>query len=762
MRLLSARLIISLIVGVTLVSLCTSAYQVVVLRRQMRRDLDRRAEVLGESLASNVEHDLERDAQRTLQRTVQQFANREHLAGLAVYDTQGHPIAVTTTLQPLMESAPPIVLQSLKDNHDAKAFLRMGIASIHIYALPLHSDDTLIGSLAIVHDTGYIHGEALRIWRETFLSALAHMVLIVLITLLIVRWSIAGPIARTAHWIKALRTGRAMSARIKPLDLDLFRPLAREVATLAESLNTARSAAELEARLRETGESIWTPERLAVHVRSRLDEGRLFVVSNREPYTHVRRGKSIEVNVPASGLVTALEPVLRACGGTWVAHGSGDADAETVDASDRLMVPPDDPHYTLRRVWLSKEEEEGYYYGFANEGLWPLCHIAHTRPIFRAEDWKHYQDVNRKFAKALLEEMEGIANPVVLVQDYHFALLPRLIKQKRPDARVAIFWHIPWPNPEAFGICPWQRALVDGLLGADLVGFHIQAHCTNFLQTIDRVVESRIDWDHSTVQRLEHRTRVHPFPISVELADVQPKTPRQSAYEVRASLFKGLGVEAAVMGLGVDRLDYTKGILERFLAIERFLEKYPRYQGVFSFVQIGAPSRTHIKRYHDLQAEIEAEAERINWRFRADQWKPIVLLERQHSHQEIEPYYRATDLCLVTSLHDGMNLVAKEFVATRQDERGVLILSCFTGAARELRDALQVNPYDIDQTAEAIRAALEMTPEEKELRMQRMRKAVRDNNVYRWAASLIGEVCEIRLDAGESGENRFRAGASVA
>ena len=762
MRLLSARLIISLIVGVTLVSLCTSAYQVVVLRRQMRRDLDRRAEVLGESLASNVEHDLERDAQRTLQRTVQQFANREHLAGLAVYDTEGHPIAVTTTLQPLMESAPPIVLQSLKDNRDTRAFLRMGIASIHIYALPLHSDDTLIGSLAIVHDTGYIHGEVLRIWRETFLSALAHVVLIVLITLLIVRWSIAGPIARTAHWIKALRTGRAMSARIKPLDLDLFRPLAREVATLAESLNTARSAAELEARLRETGESVWTPERLAVHVRARLEEGRLFVVSNREPYTHVRRGKSIEVNVPASGLVTALEPVLRACGGTWVAHGSGDADSETVDSGGRLMVPPDDPHYTLRRVWLSKEEEEGYYYGFANEGLWPLCHIAHTRPTFRADDWKHYQDVNRKFAKALLEEMEGIENPVVLVQDYHFALLPRLIKQKRPDARVAIFWHIPWPNPEAFGICPWQRELVDGLLGADLIGFHIQAHCTNFLQTVDRVVESRIDWDHSTVQRLEHRTRVHPFPISVELADVQPKTPRQSAYEVRASLFKSLGVEAAVMGLGVDRLDYTKGILERFLAIERFLEKYPRYQGVFTFVQIGAPSRTHIKRYHDLQAEIEAEVERINWRFRADQWKPIVLLERQHSHQEIEPYYRATDLCLVTSLHDGMNLVAKEFVATRQDERGVLILSCFTGAARELRDALQVNPYDIDQTAEAIRAALEMTPEEKEMRMQRMRKAVRDNNVYRWAASLIGEVCEIRLDTGESGENRFRAGASVA
>ena len=540
--------------------------------------------------------------------------------------------------------------------------------------------------------------------------------------------------------------------------MELFRPLAREVATLAESLNSARTAAEREARLRESAESIWTAERLAVHVQSRLTEGRLFIVSNREPYTHVQRGKSIEVNVPASGLVTALEPVLRACDGTWVAHGSGDADTETVDAHDRLFVPPDDPRYTLRRVWLSKEEEEGYYYGFANEGLWPLCHIAHTRPLFRASDWKHYEEVNRKFARALLEEMQGVSHPVVLVQDYHFALLPRMIKEHRPDARLAIFWHIPWPNPEAFGICPWQRELVDGLLGADLIGFHIQAHCTNFLQTVDRIVESRIDWDHSTVQRLDHLTTVRPFPISVSFGDPQTRPPLESAYEERASLLKNIGVRAALMGVGVDRLDYTKGILERFLAIERFLEKYPRFQGVFTFVQIGAPSRTHIKRYHDLQAEVEAEAERINWRFRSEQWKPIVLLERQHSHEEIEPYYRAADLCLVTSLHDGMNLVAKEFVATRQDERGVLILSCFTGAARELRDALQVNPYDIDQTAEAIRAALEMSAEEKQQRMERMRKTIRDHNVYRWAASLIGEVCDVRLDVAR---NQFRAGASV-
>ncbi len=760
MRLLSARLIVSLIVGITLVSLCTSYYQVLVLNRGLQKDLQRRAEVLGESLARNVERDLERDAQHTLQQTVQQFANREHLAGLAVYDPQGHPLAVTTSIEPLMASAPTIVLQALQENHDTSAFLRMGSASIHIYALPLHRGGELIGSLAIVHDSGYIRRESLRIWRETFLSALAHVVLIVLITLLIVRWSIAGPIARTAHWMKALRTGRG-TIRIRVPDLEMFRPLAREVATFAESLNTARSAAELEARLRETGESMWTADRLAVHVSARLEDGRLFVVSNREPYMHTRRGKSVEVKVPASGLVTAIEPVLRACDGTWVAHGSGDADQDNVDTHDRLPVPPDDPRYTLRRVWLTKEEEEGYYYGFANEGLWPLCHIAHTRPLFRASDWKHYQEVNRKFADALLEEMHNVSRPVVLVQDYHFALLPRMIKQSRPDARVAIFWHIPWPNPEAFGICPWQRELVDGLLGADLVGFHIQAHCTNFLQTVDRIVESRIDWEHFSVQRLDHHTTVRPFPISVEVAEADAGPARESAYEERAALLKTLGVEAALMGVGVDRLDYTKGILERFLAIERFLEKYPRYQGVFTFVQIGAPTRTHIKRYHDLQAEVEAEADRINWRFQADQWKPIVLLNRQHSHEEIAPYYRAADLCLVTSLHDGMNLVAKEFVATRQDERGVLILSCFTGAARELRDALQVNPYDIDQTAEAIRAALEMQPEEKQMRMQRMRKQVREHNVYRWAGSLIGELCEVRLDAAEGGGDKFRAGASV-
>jgi trehalose 6-phosphate synthase len=271
----------------------------------------------------------------------------------------------------------------------------------------------------------------------------------------------------------------------------VFEPLVEEVMHLARSITVARAAAEEEARLREAAESIWTPERLKEHVRAKLQTQSLVVVSNREPYVHVRKGREVHCVVPPSGVVTATEPVLRACGGTWIASGGGDADRETSDPNGRLRVPPDDPRYTLRRIWLTPEEENGHYYGFSNEGLWPLCHIAHTRPSFEIEDWAQYQTVNAKFADAVVEELEGVSNPCVLVHDYHFALVPRLIKAKRPDARVAIFWHIPWPNPEAFSICPWQKELLMGLLGADLVGFHIQFHCNNFLETVDRALECR-------------------------------------------------------------------------------------------------------------------------------------------------------------------------------------------------------------------------------------------------------------------------------
>jgi trehalose 6-phosphate synthase len=468
---------------------------------------------------------------------------------------------------------------------------------------------------------------------------------------------------------------------------------------------------------------------------------------------HVHRENKIEMIVPASGLVTALEPILRACDGTWIAFGSGDADKETVGPNDRLRVPPEKPEYTMRRVWLTKEMEEGYYYGFSNEGLWPFCHIAHTRPIFRASDWQSYQDANRKFADAVLEEMAGTERALLLVQDYHFALLPRMVKEARPDARIAIFWHIPWPNPEAFGICPWQRELLDGLLGADLIGFHIQAHCNNFLETVDRALESRIEWERFAVKRHGQTTFVRPFPISVDSREKREESESPapaSPYEERSSLLKHLGSEASFLGVGVDRIDYTKGLVERFRGIERFLEKYPAYKGELAFVQIGAPSRTRIQRYQDFLAEVEAEAARINLRFQTPNWRPIVLLTRHHSHREIQPYYRAADLCMVTSLHDGMNLVAKEFIAAQDAEEGALILSQFTGASRELPDALIVNPYDVEQLCEAIRTALEMDPQDRRARMKRMRRTVKENNVYRWAGNLITELSEIRIEDTES------------
>ena len=783
MRLLSARLIISLIVGITLVSSGFSYYEILGEKRALRSDLERRDAMLGESLAGNVERAWPANSEQAaagtapnqtnqvsnafpnndLQRLVQRFGNREHMLGVVVYDRQGALVAISPDLAKSLTETPASVTQSIADGREESSFVRLGKIPAHIFAVPIRRQDEVLGSLAVVHDVSYIRAQILRVWRQTFFRVLAQVFLIVLITLLIVRWSITGPIARAASWMRAMRTGKVPFRQELP-DLAMFRPLAREVATMAESLIHARNAAENEARLREAGESSWTADRLSVQLRSRLEGSSLFVVSNREPYMHQRNGKSLEVVVPPSGLVTALEPVLNACDGTWIAHGSGNADSEVVDAADHLRVPPEEPRYTLRRVWLTKKEEEGYYYGFANEGLWPLCHIAHARPLFRADDWQHYQDVNRKFADAVLEEIENVVKPVVLVQDYHFALLPRLLKEKRPDARVAIFWHIPWPNPEAFGICPWQRQLVDGLLGADLIGFHIQSHCNNFLETVDRVVESRVDWEHFSALRQEHRTLVRPFPISVAFTDDDAAENNNHGFNYleRSALLRNLGVEATFMGIGVDRVDYTKGILERFLAIERFLDKYPSYQGKFTFVEIGAPSRTHIKRYHDLLAEVEAEAERINWRFQSSNWKPIVFLKRQHSHQEIEPYYRAADLCMVTSLHDGMNLVAKEFLAARRDETGVLILSQFTGAARELRDALLVNPYDIDQTADAIRAALEMEPEDKQMRMQHMRRVIKEHNIYRWAGDLINELCDVRLDAQEAVQEKLRAGVSAA
>jgi trehalose-6-phosphate synthase/uncharacterized membrane protein affecting hemolysin expression len=745
----NSRLIISLILCIMPVALIFTYFQVRSEERSLRNELERHSAFQAEVLAETASSMLEKGSSRNLQRTIEKFASREHLAGIAVYDERGNTLAITPDLQQHLKTRPEAAALSILTGEGRGEFFTLDHNLMHIYALPLHRQEAVVGTVAIFRDAGGTVVHTKRMWIRTFLRVSGQLLLIALFTLLIVRWSMVGPVAKTAQWIRNLRTHGSIQALDLP-DEELFRPLVREVTHLAKSLALARAAAEEEARLREASEAVWTAERLRIHVQSKLQGSSLFVVSNREPYMHVHKGKLIQPLVPASGLVTALEPILRACDGTWIAHGGGDADRETVDDHDRLRVPPEDPQYSLRRVWLTKEEEEGYYFGFANEGLWPLCHIAHTRPVFRVGDWEHYQKANKKFAEAVVEEMAGAEHPAVFVQDYHFALLPRLIKKERPDARVAVFWHIPWPNPEAFGICPWQRELLDGLLGADLLGFHIQSHCNNFLETVDNALESRIDWERFAVNRLDHLTLVRPFPISVEFKEApEGLSEENSPYLERMALFKELGIEAAFMGVGVDRVDYTKGILERFRGIERFLEKNSNYRGQFSFVQIGAPSRTHIKQYHDLLAEVEAEAERINWRFQSGNWKPIVYLKKHHSHQEIDHFYRAADVCIVSSLHDGMNLVAKEFVGSRQDEEGALILSRFTGACRELRDAVVVNPYDTEQMADAILYALRMQPEERKTRMQRMRRVVKEHNVYRWAANVISELCEIRLEKHE-------------
>lgn len=746
MRILSLRLIIALILGVTLVSLVSSWSDVQDEKNALRRDLQYKAETLGESLASSAEIYLANGDTGRLEEQVQRFSHRDHLLGIGIYDTDGSSIAMTRELGSLLSRTPEALSTALSKDRPETRYTRLHFTRVYLLGAPLHSTSKdVIGGIVLVYDTGYIRSQIFAVWGRVFVRIAGQVFVIVAITLLILRWTLVGPIARAALWMKTLRTGKH-GVQPTSKDLDFLLPLAKELAPLAESMQRAREAAETEARLRNTNESIWTSQRLADHVRSKLEGSNLFVVSNREPYIHNWQGNTINVSVPASGLVTAIEPILCACNGTWVAQGSGSADAETVDSHDRIQVPPNDPKYTLRRVWLSAAEEEGYYYGFANEGLWPLCHMAHTRPTFRASDWDYYNKVNERFADALVEEMTGEEDPVVLIQDYHFALLPRMIKDRVPRARVAIFWHIPWPNPEAFSICPWQRELLDGLLGADLIGFHVQAHCNNFLNTVDRVLEARVDWEHFSVKRNDHLSSVLPFPISVELTeDASDTPPLHSAEEERSAIIAELGIDATFLGVGVDRVDYTKGIIERFQAVESFLERHPRYQGKFTFIQIGAPTRSNIPRYAEFQREVEFEANRINDRFKRGKWRPIVFLNRQHSHQEVRRYYRAAHVCLVTSLHDGMNLVAKEYVASRTDERGSLILSRFTGAARELHDAVIVNPYDIQATGEAIARVLEMDVSEIIDRMRRMRRTVKEHNIYWWAGSLIGELCELRL-----------------
>ena len=712
-------------------------------RGRLTAELERRAWLLGEGLKEAVEPLLDRGARAQIERILQRFGSEAR--GVAVYDHSAKLVAASPDWTIRFEGSRAPVAEALASVSPQRGFGSVENRRTYFYAVPLLADHRAQGVLVTLYDASHIEREITALVRLHATRFFVLLAALSLVTLFVLRRSVTHPIERLGEWARQLRAGHPAPPPPMP-DAAVFGPLATEVSDLGRSLAKARAAMAQEAVLHLRGESVWTEERLKQFTRMRFGDRPLVVVSNRQPVSHVRRGRQIVTLAPASGVVTAMEPVMRACGGVWVAHGSGDADREVVDERGTIRLPADAPLYTLKRVWLGDEEEVGYYYGFANEGLWPLCHIVHARPTFRSEDWRHYAAVNAKFADAVLEVIAETDDPAVLIQDYHFALLPRLLKDKRPDIHVALFWHIPWPNPEAFGICPWQPEILNGMLGADLVGFHTQFHCNNFLETVDRAVETRIDWEHFSVVRGDHATLVKPFPISVgpRFVDEPPVTSRET-------LLRELGLDVQFLGVGVERLDYTKGLPERFAAIQRFFAEHPGYRGRLTFVQLAAPSRSRIPRYRALEAEVEELAARINGDLGNGSWRPILLLKGHHDHRDIWPFYRWADFCMVTSLHDGMNLVAKEFVSVRDDGDGVLILSRFTGAARELREALLVNPYDIDEMARAIHAAVDMPPGERRGRMARLRLTVREHNIYRWAGLLLGELARLRASPEHAG-----------
>jgi trehalose 6-phosphate synthase len=597
--------------------------------------------------------------------------------------------------------------------------------SIHLSANPIRDGERTLGYVVLIHDLSFADRRDALTWQLTLAAFLVLAIAGSALAVLVARSSFRSWLAG----VRAILRGQKPSVE--------FRPHIHEVRALLDEVAA-------EANPGTPGLQPWTPARLKETLKTELSGEKVLVVANREPYIHERRPDgSVEVMHPASGMVTALEPVMRACSGVWIAHGSGSADRESADRQGRLWVPPGERSYQLRRVWLTPEEEKGYYYGFANEGLWPLCHIAHARPAFRREDFEHYKRVNQKFADAVVSEADS-DDPIVLVQDYHFALAPRMIRQRLPRATILTFWHIPWPNAERFGICPFHQQLVEGLLGSSIVGFHIQQHCNNFLEAADRFLEARVDREQFAVVQKKSTTLVRPYPISIEwpnrYAESAPSVPECRA-QVRAEL--GLRPDA-LLGVGVDRLDYTKGIEERLQTVERLLERSPHLRGRFTFVQAAAPSRTIIERYRDLNTSVEQLAARINERFGSGDYRPVILLRTHHEAPAVFRMFRAADVCYVSSLHDGMNLVAKEFVAARDDLRGVLVLSSFTGAARELTEALVVNPYDLDEAAGALAAALEMTPDEQSARMAAMRSLVRHFNVYRWAGRMLIDASQLR------------------
>lgn len=726
---LSLRFIVPLVLALTLL-----AYAVVPLVEKFTlhwsvRDMDIRSRLIANTLNDPLSELLKQENKTKINALLLRTIQDERLLALGYCDGSGKLLYRTPTFPKSLDIG-AVLLQSGKMPGQ---LYQIPQGAVHIARYPMYIEGVQNGSLILVHDMSFVERRSADTRKYVVLLFAILGVVISVITVFVAHLSWRG-------WMEGVRAMLRGEGIFKPFSQPA---VASELQPLVGDLRALLRALDSERRFADDSTITWSPDSLRRLLHKQLTGERIIVVSNREPYIHSKEDGNILVHRPASGLVTAVEPVMRACSGTWIAHGSGTADRETVDKHDRVRVPPDHPEYTLRRIWLTREEEKGYYYGFANEGLWPLCHIAHVRPIFRSTDWQQYVAINQRFADAVIREADS-DDPVVLVQDYHFALLPEMIRKILPKATIITFWHIPWPNPESFGICPWRKELLQGMLGSTILGFHTPYHCKNFLETVDRFLETRIEHESSTISRRGKLTLVASYPISIQWPtpwqDTQPSV-EQCRTEIREAL--GLSPDHKV-GIGVDRQDYTKGILERFRAVEKLLELHPELIECFTFIQIAAPTRSALDDYQTFEAQVRNLATRINQRFSKGSWQPIRLKAEHHEPEMVNHYYRAADVCMVTSLHDGMNLVAKEFVASRDDERGVLVLSQFTGAAHELHEALIVNPYHIEQTAEALYMALTMPEMEQCERMISMRALVRDFNVYRWAGRMLLDAARVR------------------
>lgn len=691
------------------------------------RDLDIRGQLIASTMQDQLGELLEQRKAGKINALLARSIKDERLYAVGYCDVEGKLLYRTTTFPSDLGCKLPTI-----SSQKSQSLVQLPRGLVHIAVNPINYNDASIGSLIIVHDMSFVQLRSADTRKYVVILFAMVGLVISLITVLVAYLNWRG-------WIAGMRAMLRGESFLKPFEHtanDELQPLVGDLRSLLRTLDAER-------RFADDATITWTPDTLKKLLHKQLTGDQVIVVSNREPYIHVRGKEGIEIQRPASGLVTAVEPVMRACSGTWIAHGSGSADRDVVDKYDRVQVPPEHPEYSMRRIWLTDEEEKGYYYGFANEGLWPLCHIAHVRPIFRTSDWKHYITINRRFADAVVKEADR-DDPVVLVQDYHFALLPAMISNALPKATIITFWHIPWPNPESFGICPWREELLQGMLGSTILGFHTPFHCKNFLETVDRYLETRIEYASSTISHSGKLTLVESYPISIQWPPPWQKT-QPTIEECRTEVQRSLQIdEKCVIGLGVDRLDYTKGILERLHAVERLLETHPEMIGKFTFIQIATPSRSALEDYQLFDTQVRSLVAHINERFSKGSYRPICLKIEHHEPEIVNRYYRAADVCMVTSLHDGMNLVAKEYVAARDDERGVLVLSQFTGAAHELYEALIVNPYHIEQTADALYQAITMPDFEQQERMRSMRSMVHDFNVYRWAGRMLIDAARIR------------------